>query len=92
MFHAKDGWFFARGYNNGDVLIEHRVYGEEKNSLGEAMYTIDAKVNMTADAWASIVSNVSAMGETRETWFAARAFHNGEPVIVSYPLKVEEKA
>lgn len=75
MFHAKDGWFFGRN-DDGSVIIEHHVYGTEKNELGELMYTIDAKERFDADTWASIVASVSAGGEQDRRFYPAREFHD----------------
>lgn len=75
MFHWKDGWFFWR-QPDGSVSFEHRVYGSEKNELGELMYTIDAKDNIPPDSWCSIIASVSINGETSETFQSARKFHN----------------
>jgi hypothetical protein len=75
MFHAQNGWFFSRN-PDGSVVIEHRVYGTEKNEVGELMYTVDAKERILPDAWASVISSVSAGGEVDYRFYAAREFHN----------------
>lgn len=75
MFHWQNGWFFWRN-DNGSVSFEHRVYGTEKNDLGELMYTIDAKENVPAPEWASIVASVSAGDEVGGRWQQALDFHN----------------
>jgi len=75
MFHWRDGWYFSR--TGADiVVIEHHVYGTEKNELGQLMYTIDVKIAIPGSEWASIVAAVSATGETSETYWKALAFHN----------------
>lgn len=79
MFHWRDGWFFGRT-PDGSVLFEHRVYGTEKNELGELMYTIDVKENVPSDSWCSIIASVSVNGETAETFQTARKFHN-DPLL-----------
>lgn len=76
-FHLKDNWHFWRN-PNGNVCIEHRVYGDEVNELGERMYTIDVKLDVDAYGWCSIIASVSPEGETSEKWIAAKAFHGME--------------
>lgn len=75
MFHWRDGWHFGRN-GDGSVTFEHRVYGTEKNELGELMYTFDAKGNIPAAEWASIVASMSALGEEGGRWQKALDFHN----------------
>ncbi len=77
MHHWRNGWHFAR-QDNGSVSFEHRVPTGELNELGHATYTIDAKDNIPADEWASIVAAVSATGEVGTVWHRARALHAGD--------------
>lgn len=77
MFHWKDGWYFSR-QDNGSVTMEHRVYEDEFNELGQRMYHYNAKVNIPAAEWASIVAAVSISGETAQSYQDALTFHNGK--------------
>ncbi len=90
MFHWKDGWFFSRT-GADSVVIEHRVYGTEKNELGELMYTYDVKVLIDANSWASIISSVSAGGEVDGRFYTALAFHNSKGQIAINQLETEKR-
>jgi len=74
-FHLKDNWYFARRRSDGWVVIEHWNSHVDKNEGKPS----DASVEMPPEGWASIVATVSALGETRETWLTALAFHNAAP-------------
>lgn len=76
VFHWKDGWHFWRNAD-GSVVMEHRVYQlEEGTGKYTQFYTIDTKVHVDPDSWASIIASVSAGGEADRRFFAAEAFHN----------------
>src|SRR5690348_63381 len=62
-FHETSGWYFKR-LESGSVRIRHRT--------GE---TVDAEHVIDEASWASIVSHVSARGETGDTFAEARRFH-----------------
>lgn len=76
MFHWKDGWWFWRN-ENGSVSFEHRTYEKGADGKYTEKYTIDAKNNIPASEWASIVAAVSHRGETSESYQEAVAFHDG---------------
>lgn len=67
-FHARDNWFFRRE-DDGSVRIL------APDSMGPGAHQV---VTLDADTWASAVASVSAIGETSETFQAARCFHGGE--------------
>lgn len=80
VFHWKDGWHFW-GNDDGSVVMEHRVYQlEEGTGKYTQFYTIDMKVHVDPDSWASIVASVSKLGEAEHRWYVARAFHFAEPL------------
>lgn len=63
MFHARDGLYFDR-QPDGSVVVEKRVPDTRIN-------TLEFRIELTAEAWASIVSSMSKAGESYETWKAA---------------------
>jgi hypothetical protein len=67
-FHWQDDIYFRR-MEDGSVLVTS--FWQYNNSPQERKWTI------SSDAWASIVSSISASGETSETWGQAKTFHNG---------------
>lgn len=69
-FHWREGWYFDR-LPNGDVHLK-----KDANHSSEAFPFVD--VTIPASEWASIVSSVSAAGETGDTYRAALAFHQGQ--------------
>ncbi len=76
-FHSSDGWYWRR-CADGSVAIVRRI--QEPDDRGARIYRITAAHRLTASQWASIVAHASARGETGETFRAALAFHEGEPV------------
>lgn len=90
MFHWKDGWFFAR-QDNGSVTMEHRVYENAQNELGQQMYHYDVKVNIPANEWASIIATVSAGDEVDGRWQSALDFHNSKGHIEVRQLDAEKE-
>ena len=89
-FHWSDGWFFSR-QPDGSVTMEHRVYENDRNELGERMYHYDVKVNIPADEWCSIIASVSAGGEVDYRWYAARDFHNSKGQIAIHQVETEKQ-
>lgn len=69
-FHLSDGFCFLR-LGDGSVLIEVRT---PLPGGGEHVYSTTA----TAAQWSSVVSSVSASGETETTRDAALKLHNQE--------------
>ncbi len=69
MFHFKDGWFFERN-PDGSVRVL-----KMSDATGQAVKVSEA--NIDPDAWASIVSFVSAEGDrfSPEVWGAVKEFH-----------------
>ncbi len=69
MFHYKDGWFFERN-PDGSVRVL-----KMSDATGQAVKVSEA--NIDPDAWASIVSFVSAEGDrfSPEVWGAVKEFH-----------------
>lgn len=63
MFHARDGLYFDR-QPDGSVVVEKRVPDTRIN-------TLEFRIELTAEAWASIVSSMSKAGESYDTWKAA---------------------
>lgn len=59
QFHARDGWYFER-LEDGSV----RLFGDGS-----------VHVDLDPDTWASAVASVTAQGENRETFDAARKLH-----------------
>jgi hypothetical protein len=64
-FHANDGWYFER-QDDGSVKISAAVDRSTET------------ITLPPAAWASVVTAVSAQGETSETYQAALQMH-GEP-------------
>ncbi len=67
MFHFKDGWFFERN-PDGSVRIL-----KMSDATGQAVKVSEAHID--PDAWASIVSFVSAEKNASVAWSAVREFH-----------------
>ena len=63
-FHAHDGWYFERE-DDGSVRICAAV--DRSTEM----------VVLTAAEWASVVTAVSAQGQTSETYQAALKLHGG---------------
>lgn len=63
-FHWRDGWFFKR-QEDGSVRVLH--LDEHKN--------VKTQIIIPENEWASIVTSVSAEGETAERWEQSRRFH-----------------
>lgn len=69
MFHAHSNWFFSRDKETGTVIIERKIPRASQEELNSH------RVELDADAWASILAHVSARGENGQTWQEARDFH-----------------
>ncbi len=69
MFHAKDGLFFSRRPNGSVYIIK---MADSKTPDG---FDFVADVILSESEWASVVSSVSAGGETSARWRQARLFH-----------------
>lgn len=67
-FHWRDDIYFLRMADGGVLVTSFWRYN---NFPQEKKWTIDR------DSWASIVSSVSAEGETAESWQNVKAFHEG---------------
>jgi hypothetical protein len=67
MFHYKDGWFFERN-PDGSVRVL-----KMSDATGQAVKVSEA--NIDPDAWASIVSFVSAEKSASVAWSAVKEFH-----------------
>ena len=91
MFHWSDGWFFSR-QPDGSVTMEHRVYEDGLNELGERMYHYDVKVNIPPNEWASIIASVSAGGEVDGRWQSAVEFHNSQGQIAIHQLEQDKRS
>lgn len=86
--HSHDGWYWRR-CENGDVAIVRRI--QEPDDTAK-VHRITAAHRLPAGIWASIVSYVSARGETSETFREALAFHNAppaDPAAASYEAAVD---
>jgi hypothetical protein len=68
-FHARDGLYFTRTESGGVVV----TITEEPKDDSLALKTIE----LTPEAWASVVTSMSAAGETFESWTAAVAAQKG---------------
>lgn len=81
MFHAKDNLFFGR-MKSGDVRIikfyeiKPGCWPKADDAISEMPGNMQLDYVLSADLWASIVSSVSANGESLETWQTARKFHS----------------
>ncbi len=69
-FHATDG-FIVKRVGSGSVRI--RKYKDSKCD------NLIMEITFTASIWASIVSSVSARGETTESYHEAKALHDQKP-------------
>lgn len=69
MFHAKNGLFFKRNWDNSVTVI--------KTNDGKQPSETNVVCNGTLkeNEWASAVCSVSAEGETAERWNQSRQFH-----------------
>ena len=65
-FHAHDGWYFER-QDDGSVKISAAV---DRSS---------EVIILTAAEWASVITSVSTLGETSETYQAAVRLHGAGP-------------
>lgn len=90
-FRESEGWRFRR-LENGDVEIVVGNLRDQKSPEGavERVHTVGK------DAWASVVSSVSAGGEEGGRFYEAQSFHAGadfEPdqPILDPALDVNEK-
>jgi hypothetical protein len=68
-FHAREGLYFTRTESGGVVV----TITEEPKVDSPALKTIE----LTPEAWGSVVSSMSAAGENFETWTAAVAAQKG---------------
>ena len=66
-FHAKEGLFFER-QEDGSVAVKIATYPGKPE--------VERIVVLDADAWASVVSVVSASGENGPRWRLAKALHD----------------
>ncbi len=78
MFHFKDGWFFERN-PDGSVRVL-----KMSDATGQAVKVSEA--NIDPDAWASIVSFVSAENDNAEAWKAVKEFHMEGCLRVPAPM------
>ena len=69
-FHNRDGWYFARISDDGQVRIRKRATARDDAG-------IVAEIVIPENEWASIVASVSRGGETGASWQFVRDFHNG---------------
>lgn len=69
--HAKDGFYFQR-LDDGSVQVQH-----QKHYLGMKEYQVECHEVASFDpgTWASIVSSVSARGESDGRFYDALSFH-----------------
>lgn len=63
-YHARDGLYFERLPDGGVKVRMEPVNGAP------------AEVELSADAWASVVATVSARGDTADTRNEARRYHD----------------
>lgn len=76
MFHLKEGWNFGRK-DDGSVVIEHRNYQiDAETGKYTSLYTVNTRLVVDADGWASVIASVSAGGEVDNRFFSALNFHN----------------
>jgi hypothetical protein len=79
-FHNRDGWFFRRDSDDGNVRI-WKVRWETREVQGQYVGktpVLEAGPFIVPEnEWASIVAAVSRGGENGESWRYARHFHNG---------------
>ena len=82
-FHWKNGWFFIRTSEDGDVEIRHYSVEEQQKSPGPDIqgfpgYPAIPTVLLPIPSceWASIIASVSAKDETSEQYEVALRFHN----------------
>lgn len=91
MFHLKDGWNFGR-QDNGAVVIEHRNYQiDAETGKYTSLYTVDTRLVVDADGWASIISSVSAGGEVDGRFFSALEFHNSNGRVEVHQLDATQE-
>lgn len=65
-FYARDGLYFER-LGDGSIRVKH----EHPPCSGQLKICVD----LTPEAWASIVASMSLRGETGPTYQAALTFH-----------------
>ena len=72
MFHSKEGLFFCRLNDSGEVRISKTLDGKMPDpDINPAEWAI----TLAENEWSSVMCSVSALGETSERWRAARLFH-----------------
>lgn len=75
MFHSRNGLFFCRLNDTGEVRIiktrDGRMPDPDTNPPEWA-------ITLPENEWASVVCSVSAAGETSARWMCARQFHGTE--------------
>lgn len=71
-FHWKDNWYFMRLENGGVRIFHEENYVDQDTGIRES----DVCLDIDPDSWASIMTSVSARGETGETFREAQEFHN----------------
>lgn len=67
-FHVKNGWFFARVSDDGDVEVT-------KRSAGELSRPVEQQVVFSANEWVSLVSAVAPNRGSGEEHVGAKALH-----------------
>ncbi len=72
MFHSKDGLFFCRLNDTGEVRIIKTRDGKFPDPDTNPP---EWAVTLAENEWASVVATVSADGESYDKWMAARVFH-----------------
>jgi len=79
MFHSKNGLFFWRQKDGGDVRIIKTSDGKDPftHPIGDGQMenNVVCDVVLAENEWASVVAAVSADGENYERWMSARIFH-----------------
>jgi hypothetical protein len=92
MFHLKDGWNFGR-QDDGSVVIEHRNYQiDAETGKYTQLYTVNTRLVVDADGWASVIASVSAGGEDHARFFAALEFHNSNGEIAILQTASEKRS
>ena len=72
MFHLKDGLFFVRLNDTGEVRIIKTRDGKMPDPDTNPP---EWAVTLAENEWASVVCSVSADGEDHARWMHARRFH-----------------
>ena len=75
MFHSKNGLFFCRLNDSGEVRIIKTRDGKMPDPDTNPP---ESAVTLTENEWASVVCSVSKGGEDHARWMRARRFHGTE--------------